>query len=165
MIIGGVVVGGIHVLAVVVVLGSSFFINMVLSRITPTLAQPEVGKLNAGIGANFTPVVWVTIILIALTGLARAAFLKVLNPEVLFKTVYGNLLVGKIIILAIIIINTILITQTGLSMKAMSKDGPPPPDAAAAAGARIKMLGTSSMVLGMIAVIFAVAMRFIGAPE
>lgn len=161
---GAIAIGFIHVLAAVIAVGGGFFINFVLSRATADMPPPEVGKLNGAVGRSFTPVSLTAMILLGVTGLMRALGVKALRPDVLFGTLYGNLLLGKIIILAVIFVIVAMIVRTGAGLAAMAQGGPPPADVAAAAQRRISNLGWAAVTLGAIAILFAVALRFIGAP-
>ena len=173
MLIAGVVIGWFHIMAVVAVLGGSFFINTVLGSVSKNLTPPEAGKLNQGVGEAFGKVAWISTIVILITGVMRAAGLDLFKRSVLIETTYGNLLLVKIVLFAVIIVNMVGITRTGLNMAKMVKanavatatdGGQADPGLMAAAQKRIKTLGTTNLILGLIVVACAVGMRFIGAP-
>lgn len=166
MLVAGVAIGWIHIMAVVVVLGGSFFINTVLAGAAKELPPPEAGKLNQAIGKGFGPVAMIASVLILITGVVRAAAMGLLSPSVLLSTQYGNLLSAKIVLFGAIIVNMVLIASTGAMMAGLAAaDGAPDEDAMNAGAKRIKTLGATNFILGAIVVAFSVAMRFIGAPE
>jgi len=168
---GIITISWFHVMAVIAVLGGSFFINTVLGTASKDLAPSEAGKLNQGIGESFGKVAWASTVIIIITGVMKASGLGLFKRSVLLETTYGNLLLVKIVFLAIIMVNMVGIARTGLNMAKMSKEmatatdgGQQDTESMAAGQKRIKMLGTTNLILGMIAVGCAVSMRVIGAP-
>ncbi len=165
MLLVGVAIGWIHIMGAVVAVGGSFFINFVLKKASAHLSPPELGKLNQSVGAAFGPVVWIATVLIILTGVIRAGALGLLSPSVLLGSTYGNLLLAKMVLLAIIIFNTVNITRTGLRLATLATtDGVPDAGLISKGHSRIKALGMTNLALGSIAIVFAVSMRFLGAP-
>src|SRR3989337_2077930 len=94
--------GAIHILAAIAVIGGSFFANTVLKKATKDLPPAQQGQINQAVGKNFSIVVWVSIGLLLLTGVARSIVLGLLAPQVLFGTTYGNVLFAKLVLFAVI---------------------------------------------------------------
>ncbi len=89
-----------------------------------------------------------------------------MSPSVLFGTVYGNLLSAKIVIVTIITVNVVLLARNGVKLEALaSADGAPDTSSIGAIDKQQKMMSMANFILAAVAVAFAVAMRFIGAPE
>lgn len=155
----------LHLFAAVAAVGGSLFIYTVFNGSTKDLPPPQLGQVNQAMGQRFSLVVWISIAIIILTGVLRSAVLGLFNPEILFGTLYGNLLVAKIVLLAVIIGNSVGIARAGMQIaKLTSAGGSPPEDQMAAAQRRIKTLGLTSLTLGTVAIFLAVIMRVIGAP-
>ncbi|MFN0074747.1 MAG: CopD family protein [Chloroflexota bacterium] len=101
----------LHIVAVVLAIGGTSFILFVLG---PTLRRGVAGEAQqqifAGIRGRFFPIVWGSIAVILISGLAAAGSLQVLRPQVLFGTTYGWLLTTKIVLALMLFTCALLIT-------------------------------------------------------
>lgn len=160
--LGAIIIGWVHLISVVIWIGGAFFFDLILQPAAAQLDPPQAGKLNQSTVQRFSPVAWGSIIIIIITGLIRAAGRGVLSLDVLFNTLYGNLLLGKIVLVVIMVIIGVIITMTGIRMMrlASSPEGPPREEILAAQ-ARIKTLSEINLVLGFIAIFLAVGLRVI----
>ena len=100
----------IHIAAVVVAIGGSSFVLLVLRPALQAAGSQERERIMERVHARFRVIVWICIGLITLTGLAAAGSLRVLQPDVLFGTLYGQLLLTKIVLALILFACALLIT-------------------------------------------------------
>lgn len=100
----------IHIGAVVVAIGGSAFVLFVLRPALLGVGGQERERIMERVHSRFRVIVWVCIALIIVTGLAAAGSLRVLQTEVLFGTVYGQLLLLKIVLALVLFASALLIT-------------------------------------------------------
>lgn len=159
---GAIIIGWIHIMATVIWIGGIFFFDRILPPPMKELEPPQAGKLNQAVVKRFTPVAWLSIIVIIATGLIRAAGIGAFNLDTLFNTLYGNLLLGKMGLVVIMIINGLIITATSLRMSKLAAASPPSQEELAQLGLRIKSLSGTNLILGTVTIFLAVALRAIG---
>ncbi len=166
MLIIGVTIGWIHIMAVAIAIGGSYFMNFIIDKAAKDMPPAEAGKLKGMVGPLFGKVASIMMLLIVVTGVMRASALGLLKPSVLFGTAYGNLLSAKIVIITIITVNIVLLARNGAKVEALvSADGAPDMSSIEVIGKQQKMMSMTNFILAAVAVAFAVAMRFIGAPD
>lgn len=151
------VLGGVHVLTVVVLVGGGFFANRVLQPSLEALSPPERGKLMQGVSQRFTAMLWMGIVLIAASGLLRADYIGVLTMDVLFGTTYGLVLVAKMAIFSVMILLAAMVTRLNFKMT-----DPPSKDFVAKAQKRIKIYAETNSGLGLLVIVLAVGLRIMG---
>jgi uncharacterized membrane protein len=100
----------IHIVSVVVAIGGSAFVLFVLRPALQSVGSQERERVMERVHARFRVIVWIAFALIAITGLAAAGSLRVLQPQVLFGTVYGQLLLVKIVLALVLFACALLIT-------------------------------------------------------
>ncbi len=162
----GITIGWIHIMATAIAIGGSYVLHFIIDKVADDMDPAEGGKLKGAVGPLFGKIAAIMTLLVIVTGVMRSQGMGLLNPSVLLDTGYGNLLSGKIVIVTIITVNSVLLARNGIRAGALaSADGAPDTTTIDAIGKQQKMLGMSNFILASIAVGFAVAMRFIGAPE
>lgn len=101
----------LHIAAVVTAIGGSAFVLFVLRpALLATLGPEDRERVMEQVRARFHPILWVSIGVIAVTGLAAAGSLQVLRPEVLFGTTYGQMLTIKVLLALVLFASALLIT-------------------------------------------------------
>lgn len=100
----------IHIAAVVAAIGGSAFVLFVLRPALQGVGAQDRERVMDRVHRRFRVIVWVAIALIILTGLAAAGSLRVLQPQILFGTVYGQLLLLKIFLALVLFVCALLIT-------------------------------------------------------
>jgi uncharacterized membrane protein len=140
-----VLLGWIHIITVVFVL-------------TPAMAKRLPPKESASLGEEvskqFTKIGYTSIVLIALTGILRMFVTNTLNLPVLLNTSWGQTLLLKVLVFLVMIVLVTQITSTGLKLGKASG-----PEEAAQLQKRIGTLSKTTIYLGIIAILLAVAMR------
>jgi len=103
----------LHVAAVVTAIGGTAFVVFVLGPSMRRVSGESQQQILAGVRGRFFPIVWGCIAIIVVSGLAAAGSLQVLRPSVLFNSVYGWLLLTKILLALILFACALLITLPG----------------------------------------------------
>ena len=106
------IVGWIHIYFVIIWLGGAIFINRTLvPKIRPEnsdISEEQANKLMQDISGRFKKIGFVSIIIIALTGITRLSMMNI-NHKVLMETNYGMIIMMKAsLLVAIIVAGTIL---------------------------------------------------------
>lgn len=162
--IGGIIIGWLHVMAAVLIVGGSYLINVVVSPLlAKELDPPVAGKISQQIGKRFTTLVWAGLIILLLTGLVRGFGAGQVTVDTLFSTNYGIVLVAKIALFIVAVILAAAITFTSVKVGKLSVTTPPPMDEIGAAVGRIKTLATINMINAFVIILLAVALRFLAA--
>ncbi len=158
------ILGWIHLLSIIIWIGGAIFYDRILQTSLKTIAPDQAGKLVQDIMKRFIPLVWVSLIAVAATGLLRAGARGVLTSNALASTSYGNLLLAKMSLFLVIIVIGVVITRTGLKLFKLAPPASqgvplgPPPAFVIKAQQRIKMLSEINIGLGVVAVLLAVAL-------
>ncbi len=97
-----------HILAAVVWVGGMVFNLLVVRPSMSVVDPPQRLKLADGILRRFIPVVWMSVGLLVFTGLLMT-LKRVASFEILLKTVYGNLLILKLVVVTLMISIVVLI--------------------------------------------------------
>ncbi|MFQ5871056.1 MAG: CopD family protein [Candidatus Geothermarchaeales archaeon] len=149
-----IVLGWVHVFAVIAVVGGSVFSDRILQPSLQSISPDQAGKLFEAVAKRFTALVWLAIITIAATGLLRADYFGALTTDILLRTTYGTILLTKMVLFAAMIIIALIITMIGLRLaKPLSQEY------VKQAQTRIKILSRTNIVLSIIVVLLAVALR------
>jgi len=149
-----IVLGWIHILAVAIWIGGSILIDYVL---LPSLGNvsPEVrGKVLMGITKKFNLIAWISVILIGVSGVARAELFGLFDPNILDYTAFGFVLQAKITLYLIMVLIGLFITRLGLKLKKN-----PSFELAIKITGRIKRLSEINIFLGVLVILLAVALR------
>ncbi|MEE9594493.1 MAG: DUF4149 domain-containing protein [Candidatus Hydrothermarchaeales archaeon] len=147
----------IHVLAVVVWLGGGIFFTFLVVPKLSVLSPPDAGKVSGGIAKQFTPLVWVSAVVLAVTGLIRMYLMGKLSISALLSDSYGNTLLLKLLIFVVIVIVAALITTTGQKLGNASS-----PEEAGALAKRVDQLAKTNIVLGAVVILLAAGLRYGG---
>lgn len=161
MLIGGSIVGFIHVMAAIILVGGSFFFNFVWGPASKNLDPPVTGQVNGLLGQRFTKIVWVSLLLLLLTGLVRAFGSGFVALDTLFTTSYGLALVAKSVLFIVGIFFSIGLTANGKRMEELAKQKPPPAEDLQTLQEKTKSYSLAAFSLSLIIVFLAVLMRFI----
>ncbi len=158
-------IGWIHIMAVAVVIGGSYFMNFIIKKVAKDMPVPEGGQLKKKVGPLFGQLAGIMTLLIIVTGVVRSVGMGLFTRSVLIETGYGNLLIAKLIITTIIVLNSVLMTRNGIKLAALtSAEGQPDRDAIGSISKQQDELSMTSLALAAVAVACAVAMRMIGSP-
>lgn len=155
--------GSIHLLAAAVILGGSFASKFLIPRATAGLDPKSAGAFNETFGKYFSMAVWISLALLLLTGVARSFALGALNPDVLFSTTYGTILLVKIVLTLVGVAISVLIPMTGMKVAALAQNGGQPDQIRATSG-RLSTLQLVGLIDVTIIIVLAVALRVIGVP-
>ncbi len=99
------VIQWLHLIGLVFWAGGVFVNTLVLMPSLQAISPAERGKLMGAFLKRFAPMVWGAIILVAVTGLIRANNIVGISTLLSFDTRYGNILLGKIALVAVMILN------------------------------------------------------------
>jgi copper resistance protein D len=170
-------VSWLHLLAAVIWLGGMAFSFLVVMPSLAAIDSPPLrGKLMGAVVKRFAPIAWTAVAILVLTGLAMTAW-RVPSLAVLVSTSYGIKLLVKILIAVVMIaIGAEVAFVLTPKLEAMSAPAPvavpdrqpptvggpsaPPPKVARVQG-QITTLGKMNLGLGMLMLVFAVAMRWL----
>jgi uncharacterized membrane protein len=149
-----ILISWIHILAIVIWAGGAIFLEYILNPNLSKLHPKEAGVLSEGIGKQFGILGWVTVVLIAGTGLLRMYMTNMLSVDLLLNSSYGNVLLLKILIFLVLVIGLAYITSIGKKLEA----GPAVEEIPALQG-RITQVGKPMILLGIVAIFLAVGLR------
>ena len=159
---GAILIGWVHMVTAAIWIGGIFFIGLVFGPVAERSESPEAKKLLQATAKRFTPIAWGAVIILIATGLVRTAGLGALNFDTLINTLYGNLLLGKIALIVIVIVNGVVIARASLKMSKLAAATPPPLGEMDKQMIRIKYIGQINLILGLIILFLAVALRVVG---
>lgn len=113
----------LHIASVVLAIGGTAFVVFVLGPTLRNGVAPDAqNQVFAGIRARFFPIVWGSIAVILISGLAVAG--PALNPRILFGSTYGWLLTLKITLALILFATALLITLPNPSLARFRERAP-----------------------------------------
>jgi uncharacterized membrane protein len=141
----------LHLLAVIVWLGGMIFMNLILMPGTTVLDPQQRGKLTGVVAKRFSIAAWISVIVLLITGGLKTP------PGMMFAPAshYGGVLMIKHILIIIVLIIGLTISF-GVAPK-LSKLAPKPGEAPSpefiSAQKKLKVLGTTNMILGVCIVI------------
>lgn len=147
-------IASVHVLMAVLAVGGSFFANRIMRPSVEDLPPEQLSEVMQSYGKRFTALIWASLILLGASGLLRADYFGVLTMDVLFGSLYGNVLLLKMILL--VVLAAIAVSTTILSRRmaeASSKEE------AMSAQNKIKTLSETALGKGILIVLLAVALR------
>jgi uncharacterized membrane protein len=147
-------VASVHVLMAVLAVGGSFFANRIMRPSIEDLPPEKLSEVMQSFGKRFTALIWASLILLGASGLLRADYFGVLTMDVLFGSLYGYVLLLKMILL--VVLAAIAVSTTVLSRRmaeASSKEE------AMSAQSKIKTLSETALGIGILIVLLAVALR------
>lgn len=108
------IVGWIHIYFVIIWLGGAIFINRTLiPKISPknsTISEEQANKLMQDISERFKKIAFISIIIVALTGITRVLMMNI-SHKALFETNYGTIIMMKASLLAAIIVAGIVLSR------------------------------------------------------
>ncbi len=148
--------GWIHVVSVAIWIGGALFITIAVDPSVKEFPRDVAIELSRSIDKRFGPAARTAAVLIGLTGLLRAFYQGSLDTSVLAGTEYGYVLSVKMAIFVVMFGMGIIINYIG---RKLSKN--PSPEYIGEAQKRIKLLSTSIVVLGLIAIALAVRLSII----
>lgn len=145
----------LHLLATVSWIGGMIFVNFVLFPSQKAIDPAQRGKLFGAVIKRFTIVVWVSIIILLLTGLYKTPSQMLINPQ-------GNfglwLTVKHIVIILMITFGIVVTFFVGPKLgKLAPKPGEQPSPEFIYAQRMMRTLALTNMILGII-VLFCVSM-------
>ena len=145
----------LHLLATVSWIGGIIFINIVLFPSQTAIEPSQRGKLFGAVVKRFTVVVWISVIVLLLTGLYKTPSSMLFNPVSRF----GFWLTVKHIAILLMIINGILLTFViSPKMRKLSpQPGEQPLTEFIKAQKNIGTIALANMILGII-ILFCVSM-------
>lgn len=152
--------GWLHILAVVIWIGGSIVLDVILrpgSIRSMGLTQEQAARLGQAISRRFSPMVWISVGIIAVTGVLRAARIGVLSFEGLTSSTYGLILSVKLVLFLLMMIVGVMIGRTGLRLARLDE-----PEESLKAQTRIRKLSEINIVLGIAVVLLAVILRYGG---
>ena len=68
---GAIIIGGIHMMAAVILVGGSFFLDRIIGPPADSSDTPEIKKLMQSAGQRFSVAAWIALILLIGTGFVR----------------------------------------------------------------------------------------------
>jgi uncharacterized membrane protein len=147
------IVNVIHLLATSVWIGGMYFIHFVLQPSMKAIDPHQAGMLMGGIAKRFSISAWVSILALIVTGLLK-------TPDgMLFETSTDTgvtLTVKHVLVIAAVVVGLIIAFGVGPAMrKNVPKPGAPPPEAFVRAQARLRVLSTTNLLLGLVIVVCA----------
>lgn len=145
----------LHLLTTVSWIGGMIFVNIVLMPSQTVIDPPQRGKLFGAVVKRFTVVVWVSIVVLLLTGLYKTPSHMLLSPE-------GNfglwLTIKHIVIILMIVFGAVVTFMVGPKLgKLAPQPGDQPSPEFINAQKMMKTLAITNMALGII-VLFCVSM-------
>jgi uncharacterized membrane protein len=149
-----VLLGWIHILAVVIWGGGAVFLTFIYTPNSARLPPKEAASLGQAVSKQFAKLGWLMIILIAVTGLLRMYLVNMLSLSLLLNTSYGQILLVKGLIFLVMIVLVMQITSTGMKLEKVSS-----PEDALPLQKRLGLLSKTTISLGFVAVLLAVALR------
>ncbi len=159
--IGGSIIGFIHVMAAVVVIGGSFFMNFIFNPSVKDLDPSVAGKINQAVGLRFTAIVWISLLLILVTGLIRVFGAGTVTLDTIFTTSYGQILVAKIGLFVVTTVFAVIITANGKKIGELAQKNPMPTKDINVAEGKIKTYSRLNLNIGIVIILLAVFMRFV----
>lgn len=156
-----IIVGSLHVLAAAAFIGGGLLMNYGVMRATSKIDPEAAGKVNMGVGMTYSVIAWVSIGILALTGLMRSAASGAFAPRVLFNTPYGKILILKILLLLAIVVIGVMIGGVAKKIQAAMESGDPQGELAALSQ-RIGTLSKLNVYIAVFIVVLAVSLRMIG---
>ena len=143
----------VHVLFAVYLIGSGFFFELFVKPQLQTLQPQDTGRITMAIADKFAILVYVSWIIVILSGLYRAFFVAELDFFKLHTYQYGIILETKMGIVAIAFIISLLITKTAMDLKKVEPEFRPP------LAKRMSLLAKINIVMGILIIFLAVALR------
>jgi uncharacterized membrane protein len=106
------IVGWIHIYFVIIWLGGAIFINrgLIPQIKNSNISEEQANKLMQDISGRFKKIAFISIIIIALTGMTRLSMMNI-SHKALFETNYGTIIMMKASLLAAIIIAGIVLSR------------------------------------------------------
>ncbi len=145
----------LHLLATVSWIGGIIFMNLVLFPAQTAIDPGQRGKLFGAVVKRFTVIVWVSVIILLLTGLYKTPSSMLFNPESRFGL---WLTVKHIAILFMIIFGLLLTFVLSPKLRKLApKPGEQPSSEFIKAQKNIALIARTNMTLGII-VLFCVSM-------
>jgi copper transport protein len=149
-----VLLGWIHIVAVTAWGGGAIFLTFILTPQLAKLPPKDAASLGGEVSKQFTKLGYLSIILIALTGLLRMSLTKTLNLDTLLNSSYGQILLLKILLFLVMIILITQIVSTGAKLGGVSG-----PQEAMSLQKRIGLLSKTTISLGIIIILLSVGLR------
>ncbi len=145
----------VHLLFTVLWIGGMLYMPLVLMPAMAAIDPPQRGRLMGAVAKRFSMIAWISVVVLLVTG-----FLKT-PSSILFDSSsdYGRILLIKHIVIGLMIIVGLLITFTVAPklIQLVPKPGEAPHPAFLRAQARVKVLSSTNLVLGLV-VLFLVSM-------
>lgn len=151
-----VLINWIHILGFVVWLGGAIFFSLILVPNLSSLAPPEAGKLMGAVEKQFTPIAWLSLGTLAITGLLRMFLTGTLNTGYLFGST-GKTMLLKLLVFAAIVVVGYMITTTAKKLGSASG-----PEEAMGLQKQLGKLSKTNIALGVIVILLAVALNYGG---
>ncbi|BAA79875.1 conserved hypothetical protein [Aeropyrum pernix K1] len=152
--------GWLHILGVVIWIGGSIVLDVILrpgSIKSMGLTQEQAARLGQAISKRFSPMVWISVVVVAATGVLRGARMDVLGYDALTGTTYGLILSAKLILFLAMMVIGVMIGRTGLKL---AKAGDP--EESLKAQTKIRKLSEVNIAIGIVVILLAVALRYGG---
>lgn len=145
----------LHLIATVTWIGGMIFMNVVLFPVQTAIEPAQRGKLFGAIVKRFLVIVWISVIVLLLTGLYKTPSSMLFNPEVRFGF---WLTIKHIAILLMIIFGLIITFVLSPNLRKLApKSGEQPATGFIRTQKRMALVARTNMILGII-VLFCVSM-------
>lgn len=155
--------GSVHLMAAVVWVGGGIVLDKIVMPNTAKLDPPQAGFLNGLIGQRFGQWVVAGQAILLISGVIRSIGLGAFSPEVLFGSTYGSILLVKMALFAALIYIGARIIKAGIKMGKLAEAGASQAEIGEVAQVQKKFLAVD-LVLLLVVMVLAVAMRVVGLP-
>jgi uncharacterized membrane protein len=162
---GGILIGFIHLMAVVLVSGSAFFKDKILPKAIGHLPPPEQGRIKMISGKYFGMLAGAAIGTVLITGVIRVIALELFTADIMFGTAYGLVLTVKLVLFGFLIAGSAVLAKSGAIMEAAAaSDGGSALALIEATERKMQRYEGFNDITAKLIILLSVAMRFIGPP-
>lgn len=144
----------IHIVTVVAWGGGAILITFNVMPNLGKLPPKDAGPVAGAISKQFTKFAWTMVAFIALTGILRMYYLKMLSVNYLLNNSLGQILTVKLLIFLVMIVLGTQILTTGIKLESASG-----PEEAMMLQGRISLISKAMITLGIIVIFLAVGIR------